>query len=328
MTMQTNLLAWYRENARKLSFRKNRDPYRIWISEIMAQQTRIEAMLPYFERFIELYPNIPALAAANDEQLHKAWEGLGYYSRCRNLKKCAQVCVEQYDGKLPVTKKQLARLPGIGDYTSGAIASIAYGEKVSAIDGNVSRVFARLYDIRLDITKAAGKKRISELVEDSLVDPIQDYNQALMELGAAICTPRSPKCTICPVQAYCKTKDPESLPVKPKKKARKVEIKQIYVLTDGKKIHMNKRSDTGLLANMYEFDETIPDPDAIEKKIDLGEYTHIFSHVEWRMSAQLFYVREGKNFYDIDTIENELAVPSAFLPFFEKAKEKLEQEED
>jgi len=149
-----------------------------------------------------------------------------------------------------------------------------------------------------------------------------------MELGAAICTPRSPKCTICPVQAYCKTKDPESLPVKPKKKARKVEIKQIYVLTDGKKIHMNKRSDTGLLANMYEFDETIPDPDAIEKKIDLGEYTHIFSHVEWHMSAQLFYVREGKNFYDIDTIENELAVPSAFLPFFEKAKEKLEQEED
>lgn len=326
MTMQTNLLAWYRENARKLSFRKDRDPYRIWISEIMAQQTRIEAMLPYFERFIELYPNVSALAAADDEQLHKAWEGLGYYSRCRNLKKCAQVCVEQYEGKLPETKKELIGLPGIGDYTAGAIASIAYGEKVSAIDGNVSRVFARLYDIRLDITKAAGKKKISQLVEDSLADPIQDYNQALMELGATVCTPRSPKCVICPVQASCQTKDPENLPVKPKKKPRKVEMKQIYVLTDGKKIHMNKRANRGLLANMYEFDETMPD--SFEKKIDLGEYTHIFSHVEWHMKAQLLYVKEGEDFYEIDTIENTLALPSAFLPFFENAKEKLEQEED
>ena len=155
MTMQTKLLAWYEANARKLAFRQNRNPYFIWISESMAQQTRIEAMLPYFENFIRLYPDLPSLAQADDESLHKAWEGLGYYSRCRNLKKCAIECVERFDGRLPSTKAELKTLPGIGDYTAGAIASIAFGEKVSAIDGNVVRVFSRLYDVRADVTKAA-----------------------------------------------------------------------------------------------------------------------------------------------------------------------------
>ncbi len=136
MTMQTDLLAWYYANARQLAFRKNQDPYCIWISEIMAQQTRIEAMLTYYERFMALYPDLPSLAQADDEQLHKAWEGLGYYSRCRNLKKCAVQCMEQYEGRLPATKEELKKLPGIGEYTAGAIASIAYKEKVSAVDGH------------------------------------------------------------------------------------------------------------------------------------------------------------------------------------------------
>lgn len=324
MTMQTDLLAWYYANARQLAFRKNQDPYCIWISEIMAQQTRIEAMLPYYERFIALYPDLPSLAQADDEQLHKAWEGLGYYSRCRNLKKCAIQCMEQYEGRLPATKEELKKLPGIGEYTAGAIASIAYKEKVSAVDGNVIRIFSRLYDIHLDVTKAAGKRKISELVEESLCDPIEYYNQALMELGALICTPKSPKCDLCPVGRYCRTTDPESLPVKPKKKERKIVRKKIYVLTDGSRIHMVKRGPDGLLANMYEFDET--PPAEYERMESLGQYTHIFSHVEWHMDAQMLYVKEGDNFYTIDQIENELAVPSAFMPFFEEAREKLEKE--
>lgn len=324
MTMQTKLLAWYEANARKLAFRQNRNPYFIWISEIMAQQTRIEAMLPYFENFIRLYPDLPSLAQADDESLHKAWEGLGYYSRCRNLKKCAIECVERFDGRLPSTKAELKTLPGIGDYTAGAIASIAFGEKVSAIDGNVVRVFSRLYDVRADVTKAATKKQIARLVDDSLCEPIEAYNQALMELGAMVCTPKNPKCDQCPVAAWCQTDEPETLPVKPEKKARRVERKHVYVWTDGKGFHMNRRPKTGLLANLYEFDETMPDE--VVRTEPLAPYTHIFSHVEWQMDATLVFVREGSGFYSVDQIENELALPSAFAPFFEEAREKIDED--
>ena len=234
MNFQSELLKWYQDNKRELAFRKEKDAYKIWISEIMAQQTRIEAMLPYFERFMEACPNMESLAKCEEEKLNKLWQGLGYYSRARNLKKCAMQCMQEYAGQLPRTKKELKKLPGIGPYTAGAIASIAYNERVSAIDGNVNRVFSRLYNIHDDLRKSAGKKKIAEKVEASLPDAscISDYNQALMELGALVCTVGKPKCACCPIQAYCQAyqyADPSKLPVQSKLKQRRIEEKTIYI---------------------------------------------------------------------------------------------------
>ena len=321
-TMQQALLAWYQENKRPLIFREKKDAYSIWISEIMAQQTRIEAMLIYYERFIEQFPTLEDLANADDEKLHKAWQGLGYYSRCRNLKKCAQQCMERYDGKLPDTKKELEKLAGIGPYTAGAIASIAFNEKVSCVDGNVIRVFSRLYNITEDVTKAKTRKQIEALVDASLVDEISDYNQALMELGALICIPQNPRCSICPIQKFCRAEHPELLPVKPDKKKRKIDNKKIYIWVNEDKIHIHKRKDTGLLASMYEFDECLPE--TYESVEFLMHYTHVFSHVEWNMDAYIVYTNQMDDaFVSMDFIERECALPSAFLPFFKKLKEKL-----
>lgn len=320
--MQQALLAWYQENKRPLIFREKKDAYSIWISEIMAQQTRIEAMLAYYERFIEQFPTLKDLANADDEQLHKAWQGLGYYSRCRNLKKCAQQCMELYGGKLPNNKKELATLAGIGPYTAGAIASIAFNEKVSCVDGNVIRVFSRLYDIHEDVTKAKTKKQIEALVDASLVDEISDYNQALMELGALICIPQSPRCSICPIQKFCKAEHPEQLPVKPEKKKRKIENKKIYIWIHEDQVHIHKRKDTGLLANMYEFDEELPP--IYDTKEYLMEYTHIFSHVEWHMEAYIVKTEwDDESFVHFDELETTYAIPSAFMPFLNKIKEKI-----
>lgn len=324
--MQNELLEWYAKNHRDLAFRKDQDAYKIWISEIMAQQTRIEAMLPYFERFLILFPNLTALANADDEALHKAWQGLGYYSRCRNLKKCAIECMKRFHGELPKTKAELKTLPGIGEYTAGAIASIAYKEKVSAVDGNVIRVFSRLYDIQEDVTSIKTRRKIESLVDRSLVQPIDQYNQAIMELGALICIPKVPKCSACPIREFCQASDPASLPIKPEKKKRKKEKKVLYVWVHDGRVHLNKRKATGLLANMYEFDEKLPAH--YESVVSLGEYTHIFSHVEWEMQANLVYTnKEDSGFYAMDEIENEIALPSAFKPFYERLKEVIFDEE-
>ena len=258
---QKDLIDWYIKNHRPLEFRLKKDPYEIWISEIMAQQTRIEAMLPYFKRWIQMLPDIESVAKCDDEKLNKLWQGLGYYSRCKNIKKCAIECVEKHNGKLPFTKEELLKLPGIGPYTAGAIASIAYGQRVSAVDGNVIRVFSRLYDICEDVTKTSVKKQIEMLVDESLPskEEISYYNQALMELGALICIPKSPRCDICPIKKYCEASDPASLPYKPKKRARKIEYKHLYVWIHQNKVHVVKRADTGLLAGLYGFDETKPE---------------------------------------------------------------------
>ena len=319
--MQQALLAWYKKNKRPLIFREKKEAYSIWISEIMAQQTRIEAMLGYYSRFIDQFPDMESLANADDEKLYKVWQGLGYYSRCRNLKKCAQQCMEQYDGKLPKTKKELMKLSGIGPYTAGAIASIAFNEKVSCVDGNVMRVFSRLYDIREDITKSKTKKKIEKLVDESLVDEISEYNQALMELGALVCIPKNPRCEICPIRNFCMAEQPNLLPIKPDKRKRKVENKKIFVWVCKDKIHIHKR-EAGLLAGMYEFDETLPEK--YERIVPIGTYTHIFSHVEWKMEAYMVEVKMvEKNFVSVADIERIYAIPSAFLPFFEKVKEKV-----
>lgn len=326
---QKQLLIWYQTHKRPLSFRQDRDAYKIWISEIMAQQTRIEAMLPYFDRFMKEVPDMRSLVTISDERLNKLWQGLGYYSRARNLKKCAQECMVSYRGKLPQTKAELCRLPGIGPYTAGAIASIAFHENVSAVDGNVYRVFSRLYDIHEDMRKSKGKKIVEEKVDNSLPgsDSISDYNQALMELGALVCIPKHPRCEQCPISMSCQSRlhgDPGALPILSKPKPRKVEKKHIYIWVYKDRIHIRKRIKKGLLAGLYEFDETLPDQYlAIE---DIDSYTHIFSHVEWQMDASIVYMDEGDaDFHPISTIKQTYALPGAFLPFFEQAVKKIDK---
>lgn len=329
---QQDLLTWYQHNKRELPFRKNRNAYQIWISEIMAQQTRIEAMLPYFERFIEELPDMKSLAEVSDEKLNKLWQGLGYYSRARNLKKCAQVCMEQYDGKLPPTKEQLKKLPGIGPYTAGAIASIAYGQRVSCVDGNVIRVFSRIYDCHEDMARSKGRKYIEKKVDESLPEAayIHDYNQALMELGALICIPSGPRCDRCPIRAYCKgyaNQTCDQLPVLIKKKNRRIEKKTIYIWTDGTRIRLVKRSEKGLLYQLYGFDEQQPEHSI--RRVELTPYTHIFSHVEWHMKAFLVYTDQAdENFHTLSDIQKKYAVPSAFQPFLTEAETLIQGKEN
>lgn len=321
---QTQLLDWYRKNCRTLPFRQSKNPYHIWISEIMAQQTRIEAMIPYFERFILRLPTLQSLAEVNDEKLHKLWEGLGYYSRAKNLKKCANECMELYGGQLPNTKEELVKLPGIGPYTAGAIASIAFGQVVSAVDGNVIRVFTRLSDNHNDMTKAKNKKEIEKLVDASLPgsEDISDYNQALMELGALVCTPQSPKCQSCPVKSHCQTKDAQQLPNIPKKTKRRVEKKSIYVLVSQDRIHIVQRENKGLLAGLYGFDEICPKD--YNRKEKLEPYTHVFSHVQWEMDGTIVWMdKAGKNYYSLEEIKESFAIPSAFQPFLKQIERKL-----
>ena len=326
---QDDLLIWYEKNARKLEFREKKDAYSIWISEIMAQQTRIEAMLPYYHRFIKELPDMKALSECDDEKLNKLWQGLGYYSRARNLKKCAITCMEQYDGKLPQTKEELIKLPGIGPYTAGAIASIAYDEKVSCVDGNVIRVFSRLYDIELQINTKT-KKQIEKLVDASLPEKkfISHYNQSLMELGALICIPQNPKCDLCPIQNHClafKRKRQNELPILKKKKERRIEEKHFFVYVYKDSIHLEKRDNKGLLAGLYGFDEKeifVP-----LKITPLKEYTHVFSHVEWKMKGDCIFVsKKDIHFYTTKEIEESYAIPSAFQPFYKQVKEIIENE--
>ena len=318
---QKDLLTWYQENKRELPFRKSKDAYQIWISEIMAQQTRIEAMLPYFERFIQELPDIHALANASDEKLHKLWQGLGYYSRARNLKKCAQVCMEQYKGSLPQTKKELVSLPGIGPYTAGAIASIAFGEVASAVDGNVIRVFSRLFDHHGDMTKVKYKKEIEQKVNETLPSSkwISSFNQALMELGALVCIPKNPRCQCCPVSSHCQAKDPSNLPVMIKKVKRRIEKKTMYCLVCQDKVHLVQREDKGLLAGLYGFDEMCPT--TYIERIPLKPYVHIFSHVEWHMNGYIVFTENRDNhYYSLNRINQEFAIPSAFQTFLKQVE--------
>lgn len=321
---QKDLLNWYEQNARELEFRKKKDSYSIWISEIMAQQTRIEAMLEYYKRFIKELPDMKSLAECDDEKLNKLWQGLGYYSRAKNLKKCAIQCMEQYDGHLPKTKKELVKLPGIGPYTAGAIASIAFDERVSAVDGNVIRVFSRLYDIEQEIDTKT-KKQIEQLVDDSLPESkyISHYNQALMELGALICIPKNPRCSNCSIQSDClayKKGVQNDLP-NLKKKERRIEHKQFYIYVYDSFIHLKKRDNNGLLAGLYGFDEEyIP----CEKEIKLNDYIHIFSHVEWHMKASILVLNQKmEDMYSIAEIDEKMAIPSAFMNFYEQTKERI-----
>ena len=295
------LLTWYRANARALPWRQTKDAYCIWISEIMLQQTRVEAVRGYYARFLEALPDVQALADVEEQRLLKLWEGLGYYSRARNLRLAAQRIVSQFGGPLPADYDALLTLPGVGEYTAGAIASIAYGIAVPAVDGNVLRVMARLRNDPSDILDAAVKRRVREtLLRTMPKDEPGAFNQALMELGATVCAPNGlPHCTDCPIFGDCLARSAgtaAALPVKRGKKARLVEEKTVFVLRAGHAVAGYRRPDSGLLASLWQLPEAAGalDADAMARRLDawgarplgawrLYERRHIFTHVEWRM---------------------------------------------
>lgn len=305
MALADSLLTWYDECKRDLPWRRDKDPYKIWVSEVMLQQTRVEAVRAYFERWIERFPTLQSLAEAQEEEVIQYWQGLGYYSRARNLHQGVREVAASYGGQVPMTKEEVSGLSGIGDYTSGAILSIAYDQREPAIDGNVLRVFSRLYCIHGDIATPMVKRQIREQVEqDMSMDRPGDFNQALMDLGATICIPKSPRCEICPLQNNCQAKDKgvqQELPIK-KKKTPPVPVTLIAgVLQDGDRFLLRKRPKKGLLAGMWEFPGIeIPIEENPMEVFERGflcetgqevqattlllQCIHIFSHRRWDIS--------------------------------------------
>jgi A/G-specific adenine glycosylase len=302
-TFRRDLLNWYHQNARDLPWRTTKDPYRIWISEIMLQQTRVDTVIPYYLRFVEQFSTIKELAYANDEKLLKLWEGLGYYSRIRNMKKAALILTEHYAGFMPEDPDILRTLPGIGLYTAGAIASIAFGFAVPAADGNVYRVMARLTGDFGDIHVSGTKKRLTDAVIQLLPSERPgDFNQALMELGALVCLPnRVALCDACPVSLLCMANAygmTQLLPVQASKKERRTEEKTVLILSFGDQYALHKRQNTGLLAGLWELpllDGNLSEDQCcrlletfdikIQSIIPWGKTRHIFSHINWELSG-------------------------------------------
>ena len=340
------LLNWYRANARDLPWRHTTDPYPIWVSEIMLQQTRVAAVLGYYARFLEAFPTVRALAEAPEDQLLKLWEGLGYYSRARNLQKAAKLVAEA--GAFPDTYDGLLALPGVGEYTAAAIAAAAYGRREAAVDGNVLRVVTRITDCCEDILDPRVKRRIREQLEAVMPTDgaeIRIFSQATMELGATVCVPNgAPKCECCPVRELCLGRargTAEMLPVKKAKKERKREDKTVYVLLRDGKIALRKREDAGLLAGLWEFPNVpgaLDEPAAAEAVQAWGlipkawnrrlSSKHIFTHVEWHMVGYTLEVAgEGvPEFLWVDATELAAhAVPSAFARYYTEAEELLKK---
>lgn len=340
MAARAPLLSWYRKNRRNLPWRENRDAYRIWISEIMLQQTRVEAVKPYFARFMEHFPTVKALADAPEEELLKCWEGLGYYSRARNLQKAAKVIASEYGGVLPASREDLLSLPGIGSYTAGAIASIAYEIPAPAVDGNVLRVLSRVGGSRDDILKQSTKRKMEEQVRTILKEgEAGDINQALIETGAIVCIPNGePLCSICPFYTVCAAREKgliSEIPVKTPKKKRKIEEKTVLLIEYKDRIAIRKRSAEGLLASMYEFPnmpgklkwEQVGALMGDQGKISrLKEAKHIFSHTEWSMAG--YYISlsglpdtwqaeemDGIIFVEREALKNRYPIPSAFAAY-------------
>ena len=331
------LLPWYRENRRELPWRQTSDPYRIWVSEIMLQQTRVEAVKGYYARFLQRLPDIEHLARCDDDELHKLWEGLGYYSRVRNLKKAARVIEERHGGVFPQDHAAVLALPGIGDYTAGAICSIAFARPTPAVDGNVLRVLARLRADEEAIDLPQVKKRVREELEKIYpTDCPGEFTQALMELGATVCVPNGePKCDICPCREICEGRESwQTLPVKLPKKAKKQEDRTVFILRCGDRYAIEKRPSRGLLADLWQFpnvaghlsaDEAVAwaeerglHPRNVEKSIDRN---HIFTHIRWDLRGWFLEVDSMAGDYTwltLDEIDTQAALPTAFRQFREE----------
>ena len=331
------LLHWFWANHRVLPFRSDPTPYHVWVSEIMLQQTRVAAAVPYYERFVQELPDIPALAACEEERLLKLWEGLGYYSRVRNLQKAARIVCEQYGGQLPGDLAALKKLPGIGDYTAGAIASIGFGIPAPAVDGNVLRVFARLYNDEGDIMQPAVKAATTQKVmAQQPAEAPGDFNQALMELGALVCTPGQPDCAACPLQALClgrQSGNPARLPQKAPKKARKkCELTLCLAQDAAGRWLLQKRGEQGVLAGLWQppvlAEEALDEkkalaaaqkllPAAVLLKEKPLKAKHVFTHLEWHMTAYVMAVPctpppEGCVWASPAQLEQEYTLPGAF----------------
>ena len=339
------LIDWYRENRRDLPWRQSRDPYRVLVSEIMLQQTRAETVKPYFHRFLATLPTVEDLANADEPTLLKLWEGLGYYSRVRNLQKAARAVMEHHGGVIPADFDALLKLPGVGRYTAGAVASIAFGIPVPAVDGNVLRVLARLTGDDTDILSPAAKKT-AEATLAPLVpsDAAGDFTQSLIELGALVCTPGEPKCGDCPLHLLCaahREGRERDLPVRLAKTKRRVEERTVLVIrcTSGetatavRHIALRKRPAEGLLGGLYEFPcmEGHATPEEAGKYLTalgltVGEITplppakHLFSHIEWRMIGYAVEVAETAAaedwfFADVSEVDETYAIPSAYSAY-------------
>ncbi|MFZ3590968.1 A/G-specific adenine glycosylase [Bacillus sp. DJP31] len=309
---QGDLISWFKREQRDLPWREDQDPYKVWVSEIMLQQTRVDTVIPYFNAFIEQFPTIESLAIAEEEKVLKAWEGLGYYSRVRNLQSAVREVHENYGGVVPNTPEEISKLKGVGPYTTGSILSIAYGVPEPAVDGNVMRVLSRILSIWEDIAKPKTRRIFEEAIRVliSRENP-SFFNQGLMELGAIICKPTSPSCLLCPVREHCAAfiaGTQSELPVKTKKKSTKeIPIAVGVFVTDDNKILIHKRQDTGLLARLWEFPNLEVAKDLATPKLQLYEFVkeeynadvliedvigivqHAFSHLTWNMT-----VFEGK----------------------------------
>lgn len=332
------LLKWYLENKRLLPWRMDKDPYHVWISEIMLQQTRIEAVITYYERFMKRLPTIQDLSNSSEDELLKLWEGLGYYSRARNLKKAAMEIVNQYQGVFPNNYQEILSLPGIGEYTAGAISSICFDLKEVAIDGNVMRVYCRVEGKDLDVGDLKVKKKIGEEIKKVLPDHSGDFNQAIMELGETICIPGGiPKCECCPLQSNCKAHLEGKelvIPRKIVKKEKKEEVYTVFLIQSNGLFALRKRKD-GLLKNMWEFPsyQGFFSKKKVEEmfstKIQEGiSNTHIFTHKKWIMKSYCIDVDnliEEYTWVSLNDIEYQYALPTAFKPFLEYLKIKYPQ---
>ncbi|OGO77484.1 MAG: A/G-specific adenine glycosylase [Clostridiales bacterium GWB2_37_7] len=337
---QNKLLEWYDSCARILPWRDNPTPYRVWISEIMLQQTRVDTVKPYFESFMKTVPTIQDLADISEDQLLKLWEGLGYYSRAKNLKKAANAIMQSFNGQIPSDLESLRSLPGIGPYSSGAIASIAFGARVAAIDGNVLRVMARIFANKGDIANRLVKKEIEDLVYELLpTSRVGDFNQALMELGATICLPNgNPKCAECLVNTLCKGYQKgfaAELPIKSKKKERKIEQRTIFIIEYKGTVAIRQRANKGLLSSLWEFPNEVGYLSCEESERKLKEWgitpshislsktsKHIFTHLEWHMigyyiSAQS--IQEDSQFIWVnrEQVKEQYSIPTAFKAYVE-----------
>ena len=321
------LLAWYRENARVLPWRSDPTPYHVWVSEIMLQQTRVAAVLDYYKRFLEVLPTVKDLAECPEDRLMKLWQGLGYYSRARNLQKAARQVMADFGGTFPDTFDAIRTLSGVGDYTAGAISSIAFGRAVPAVDGNVLRVVSRLTLDRRDVTKPETKKDITAALQRTMPrEAPGDFNQALMELGATVCLPNgAPLCEKCPARDFCAAHRAGAeldLPVKSLKKERRVEERTVWLIFCKGRVALRKRPDKGLLAGLWEYpNEREGSPCPVTGKEEFAASgKHIFTHIEWHMTAYTLEAESdalpsGWVWADKAALRELYSLPSAFAPF-------------
>ena len=328
------LVEWDRASRRALPWRDEPSPYHVWISEIMLQQTRIDAVIAYYLRFLEAFPNVASLAAADDDRLMKLWEGLGYYSRARNLKKAACQLVEQNGGELPRGAAELRKLPGIGEYTAGAIASLAFGEPEPAVDGNVLRVVMRLLACADDVMEQRTRRRVTALLREIYPrgEAAARLTEGLMELGETLCVPNGePACPLCPLRSLCRAAAEgaaKDYPVRSQPKARKIEQRTVLLPRCGERFAIRRRPESGLLAGLWEFPNAEGElsPEALCEELGLrplriqscGRAKHVFTHVEWRMRGYLADCEqeaEGLVWRSPGEIEERYPIPTAFRYF-------------